>query len=345
VFTVTKEVLETHEALLSVEIETKAIENAKRQAARTIAREVHIPGFRKGHVPYNRVVRYVGEAHLTQEAADLILKDIYLQIIEKADVKPYGPGELQDMEIDPMTFKIKVPLEPSADLGDYRNLRHEWAEVEIDDEELANTLEQIREEHAMLKPVERPAAMGDEVHIDIVGTHNDEVIVEEEDIEVQLDVARPFFSAGFIEAVVGLSKDEKKTFILTAPEDFAEEDLRGVEITFEVEVVHIYERQLPELDDALASTVGAFETLDELKTTIRKHMTEYKSNQAQDSYHSAMLSALIEQAELHYPPAMVEDTLDDMIQENEDRLEEEHQISLEDALRLDGHTLEQFRDL
>jgi len=345
VFVVTKEVLDTHEARLSVEIENKAVEDAKRKAARKIAREIHIPGFRKGRAPYNRVVRYVGEATVLQEATDQLLQDIYSDVLDKAEVKPYAAGALEDMASDPLTFKIKIPLEPTADLGDYLSLRLEREEAVISDEEIDTVLEQIRGEHAMLEPVERPSEMGDEVHINVLGTTDDEeVIVEEEHIEVQLDPERPFFSPGFVDELIGLNEGDEKAFTLTVPDDFAEEDLRGEEVTFEVTVVHVYERQLPELDDALASTAGSFETLDELKADVVKRMTEYKTNQAQNDYRTALLDTLVEQAELHYPPVMLEDTINDIIEETTQRLERDYQIPLEDALRLEGRTMEQLRE-
>lgn len=339
----TKQVLDTHEALLTVEIDAETVETAKRAAAKKLAQKINIPGFRKGAAPYQRILRYVGEPTVLQEAAENLLNDIYPQIIEKAEIAPYGPGELQDMKFSPMSFEIKVPLEPTVDLGDYRSLRKEWQEVTVSDEELHTILEQIREEHAVLEPVERPAALGDEVNMDVHGWQDEEVVIAEHDVNVHLDTSHPFISAEFIEALVGMSADETKKFPLTLPDDLDDEDLRGATVQIEVVVNQVYTRALPDLDDALASTVGAFEMLEDLKADIRQRMSDYRRQQAREEYHNALLRELVQQAQIHYPPVMVQDTVDDLIKETEERIQHERKISLEDALHLQGQTLEWLR--
>ncbi len=343
-FELKKEILETHEALLTVEVEEKTVEKAMRQAARSISHQVSIPGFRRGKAPYRKVVQYVGEAPILQEAADKLLQDIYPQIIEQAEIEPYDSGELLDMKPAPLTFEIRVPLAPMVELGDYHALRRDWEDVTVSEDELATVLEQIREENTMLEPLERPAAYGDEVHIDVLGTSEGDVIVDEEEIEVLLSEETPFLAPGFVDALVGLSTGEEKSFTLTLPEDIEEESLQGADVDFEIEVVGVYERQLPELDDALASTVGAFETLDELKQDIHKRLLDHKLSQHEQTYREEMIQALVDQAEIHYPPPMVERMMDDMLEDVKARMQREHKISLEDALRLSGKTVDQYRE-
>jgi trigger factor len=343
VFEIKKEVLITHEALLNVEIEEQAVQDAMRKTARVLSQKYNIPGFRRGKAPYSKVVQYVGEAALLQEAADAMLEEIYPQILDKAEIDPYGPGELQKIEPDPLTFTIRVPLAPETVLGDYHSLRLEWEDVTVTDEEVANVLEQIREEHAILEALDRPAEYGDEVHINVLGTVDDDVIVEEDDIEVVLKEDGTFVAPGFIEALVGMSTDEEKSFTVVFPDTFGEENLRGEEGNFDVKVVGVYERVLPNLDDALASTAGSFETLEDLKQDIYTRMLETKQNHAQEHYRDDLVSILVAQSDVQYPPVMVEDTLDDMFEEMGKRIQREQHMSLDDALQLQGVTAEQFR--
>jgi len=344
VFEVTsKQVLDTHEAVIAVKIDPETVETAKRTAAKTLAQKINIPGFRKGAAPYQRIVRYVGESAVLQEAADQLLNDIYPQIIEKAEIKPYGPGELQDLKLTPMTFEIKVPLEPTVILGDYRSLRREWQDVAVDDEEIRGILEQFREEHAILEPVDRVADMGDEVNLNLHGLQNGEMVIDEHDFSVELDATQPFLSLEFIQALVGMGANDKKEFALTIPEDSDEEDLRGATVDIEVTVNQVYTRTLPELDDALASTVGAFETLEDLKADIRHRMGDYKQHQARTAYQDALIKDMVQQAQVRYPQILVEETLDDLVKETEERIMRESKISLEDVLRLQGQTMEWFR--
>ncbi len=342
-FEIKKEILATHEALLNVEIEAQAVQDAMHKTARVLSQKYNIPGFRRGKAPYAKVVQYVGEAALLQEAADAMLEEIYPQILEKAEVDPYGPGELQKIEPDPLTFTIRVPLTPEIVLGDYHSLSLEWQDVGVTDEEVANVLEQIREEHAILEALERPAEYGDEVHINVLGKVDDEVIVEEDAIEVTLKEDATFVAPGFVEALVGMSTDEEKSFSVVFPDTFGEESLRGEEGNFDVKIVGVYERVLPELDDALASTAGSFETLEDLKQDIHTRLLDAKQSHAQEHYRDDLISILVAQSDVHYPPVMVEDALDDMIENIGKRIQREQRMSFDDALKLQGITAEQFR--
>lgn len=343
-FEVNKELLDSHEALLTVVFEEEAVDGAKRRAARSISREVNIPGFRKGKAPYVKVVQWVGEPAVIQEAAELLLDEAYSDILDKADVAPYASGEFVDMQADPLTFKIRVPLEPAVDLGDYQSLRADWEAPSVSDEEVEQVLAQVREENAILEPVDRAAEMGDQLTVDVQATVDGDTIVDEEDIEVVLSEERPFLSTEFVAALAGLSADEESTFELTLPETIDEPSLRGVQAAFAVHVDTVYERKLPELDDALASTVGSFETFEELKQDIIDRIMDQKRQQAESKYRDELTEKLVDQAEFNYPPQMVEDTLDEMVHETEHRVERQSKMPLEDALRLEGRTLDQFRE-
>lgn len=342
-FEIKKEVLATHEALLNVEIEETAVQEAMRKTARALSQKYNIPGFRKGKAPYAKVVQYVGEGALLQEAADAMLEEIYPQILEQAGVEPYGPGELQKIQPDPLTFTIRVPLAPETDLGDYRNLGLAWHDVNVTDGEVANVLEQIREEHAILEALDRPAEYGDEVHINVRGTVDGDVIVDEDDIEVVLKEDAVFVAPGFVEALVGMRTDEEKSFTVVFPETFSEEDLRGEEGQFDVKVVGVYERVLPNLDDALASTVGPFETLEDLKQDIYARLLDDRQHQAQELYRDDLVSILVAQSDVRYPPLMVEHALDDLIADMGRRVQRDQRMSLEEAMKLQGVTMEQLR--
>jgi len=344
VFEVNKELLDSHEALLEVVFDDSTLEAAKQRAARHVAGEVNIPGFRRGKAPYAKVVQYVGEATIVQEAAESLLDENYVQILAEAGVAPYGSGEFVDMSLDPLTVKLRVALQPDVQLGDYRELREDWEDPTVSQDELDQVLEQLRQEHAVLEPVERPAELGDEVEVNVHATVDGDVVVDEDDIHVVLSEERPFLSPEFVETLVGTSAGEERQATLKLPETIEQPELRGVDADFALEVTQVYARQLPELDDALASTVGSFETFDELVDDIRARILNQKREQAETAYRDKLLDKLVEQAEISYPPQMISETLDDIVAETRDRLQRQGSMSLEDALRLEGRTLEQFRE-
>ncbi len=343
-FEVKKELLDSHEALLDVVFEEETVDGAKQRAARKISREINIPGFRKGRAPYSKVQQFVGESSIMQEAAEMLVDETYPQILEQAEVDPYGPGEFVDMQASPLTLKIRVPLQPDVDLDDYLSIRETWEKPTVSDEEVQQVLAQLREEHAVLEPVDRAAELGDQVLANVKALTGDDVIVDEDDIEVVLLEERPFLSPAFVDALVGMKADETKEFQLVMPDTIDEPSLRGAEADFTVKVTQVLERTLPELDDALASTTGSFETIAELEQDIRNRLASSKGEQAESAYRSNLVTQLVDRATVAYPPTLVEDTLDDIVEEASQRVKSQRDMPFEDALRLDGMTLEQFRE-
>jgi trigger factor len=343
VFEIEKEYLDSHEVRLEVTFEDEVVQKAMRSVAREVSREVNIPGFRKGRAPYGKVLRYVGEAVLLQEAAEDLLEENYSTILDEADIEPYGPGEFEDMSTDPLTFTLRVPLQPTVELGDYSSIRKEWEEPDVSDEEMEQVLEQVREEHAVLEPVERPAEMGDEIYGNVLGTVDGDVVVDEEDVEIPLSEVTPFLSEEFVTGLVGATAGETVVLSAKLPETIEDPSLQGAQCNFEVEVSQVYNRDLPELDDALASTVGSFETIEELRQDIYDRILESKLNQTRESYRNEIIEELVEMSEVEYPPQALEDTLDTIVEETQRQVRRNQQMALEDALRLQGQTIDMFR--
>ncbi len=343
-FELTKEILASHEAILTLTFDPQVERKAVKEKIRNISRNANIPGFRKGKAPANVIMRMFGKKAVMAEVVEDLLEDAYPQVLEQAEIRPYGPGQLEDFALDPLVVKIRVPLAPEVDLGEYESLRMEPEPVEVTEEEVAEALQHVREENAVLDPVDRPAELDDKVILGLVeSTIDGDVFLHEHDMELPLDIERPVIAPEFIEALVGLEAGDEKTFTITLPADF-DEDLAGEEAEFTVEVDEVYSRALPELDDALASTVGNFETLDELRADLRARLLEYKQGNAREEYHDQLVEELVECAEVHYPPDLVEDKLDDMLEEYRQRVEESYAITWEEFLEMQSVTEEQLRE-
>ncbi len=344
-FELTKEFLESHEALITVQVADEAVAEGMKKAAHHISMEANIPGFRKGKAPYSLVLQMFGDSAVRQEAAEVILDEIYPQVIEQAEIDPYSQGQLEDLTLSPMTFKIRVPLQPTIVLGDYETLRKPFDAVEVTEQELAAALDHVRNQNAVVQPVDRPAKLGDEVSFESIhGEAKDEVFFHDHEVKIALDADQHSVVPGFSEAIVGLSKGEQKQFTLTLPDDFEDEDLQGEEATFTVEVNAVSERTLPDLDDALASTVGPFATLEAMKTDLHKQMLDYKEAEAQDAYRTAVLAELTQRAEIKYPTVMEEERLDALVEQAKQNIKRRYNLEWSDFLRLQGKTEEQVRE-
>ncbi len=137
--------IENHRAQLTIEIEEDQLETAKRKAARQISQRVRIKGFRKGKAPYRLVAQYVGEAAILEEAVESLGDDLYKQALRDSKVTPYGPGTFEDFTFEPApTFVFSVPLQPEIDLNDYQDVRVDFEETEVGEEDVEQALQQLR---------------------------------------------------------------------------------------------------------------------------------------------------------------------------------------------------------
>jgi trigger factor len=346
VFELKKEILGSHEAILTLDIDKKTERRAIQKVTGQISREVNFPGFRKGKAPLGVILRRYGEENVLRALAKYLLEgDFYAKAIEEAGIEPYGPGQIEDISLSPMQLTFRVPLMPEVELGDYESLRMDPEPVEVTEEDLMSVLKNIQAEHAILEPVDRASEEGDALLLSLFeGEVDGDLIVQEHDLEVILNPEEEIIAPGVVEELYGLSNDDEKSFMVTLPEDFDEGRLAGEEVQFFVDVDQVYERELPGIDDALASTVGHFETLDELKDELRQQIRQHKERTAKEDYHDALVDALIADAELHYPPLMVEKQLDDMIEDIQANVERSHDLEWEDYLNQQRITEEKLRE-
>ncbi len=329
---------------LTIVVDEERVERARRRTAREISREVDIPGFRKGKAPPDVVVQRFGERVFQQELVGTLAEDLYREALEEKDITPYAPGTLEETSFDPLTLTFTVPLAPDVDLGDYRSYRLEPSAMEVPEEMVNEALEGVREQNAVLAPLDRPAAEGDLLVGELVGRTSEGVeFFHEEEARLLLDpeeIAIP----GLVDALIGLEEGEVSTVTLVLPEDFQADELAGAEVTFDIDVEDVYERILPELDDDLARTVGNYESFEELRASIRQRLEERERAEVEGNYAERVLEAVIDQAEVSYPPMVLEEALEDALEDYEQQIERREHLMLEDYLRIQGRTMEDLRE-
>ncbi|NLE45505.1 MAG: trigger factor [Chloroflexi bacterium] len=341
---ISTEALEERQVRLVIELDEEQTQTAMRQAARQIAKQVNIPGFRKGKAPYNVVVQRFGEDVIRKEGADMIAEATYREALEQAEIDPYAPGMLEDISYDPITFTLTVPLTPTVEIEDYRSYRLPYQEVEIDPVDVEKALQDIRDENAVFETVERPAEMGDGVAIDLEALSLDgEELLKGEDIRLILEAGSSDPAPGFAEELVGMSAGEEKGFSLTLTDEYPREEFRGQEAKFTVTMNEVYKSILPELDDDLARTVGKYDSLKELEEAVEERLRATAQREADAEYAEQVIEAIVEQAQVEYPPAALHDEVDAMVKELERSLQRNAKLSLDDYLRVQGKTTEELR--
>lgn len=340
---ITTEDLGDRQVMLTIEVDEERVDRVLRGVARRISRNYNIPGFRRGRAPFDVILRRFGREALLQEALDDLGQEIIPEAMESEGLEPYDAGSLEDVQMDPLTFKLRVPLRPTVDLGDYRELRLEPPVVAVDEQEVEAELEQLRQANAILEPAgDRPANLDDWVSLDVSAEVNDEPLVHQEAHGMILDAENTEFAPGFSEQIVGMKVDQDTRFTLALGDNWGE-DRAGQEASFAVTLREIRSRLLPALDDDLARTVGDFDTLEELRQSMREQFEETAQRKADQEYSEAVLQTFVESAAVAYPPDLVDDQIDDMADDLKQRLEAQN-ITLEDYFKLTGQTEDSFRE-
>ena len=217
--TVTTDALEGCEVMMTVEVDEKQTDKLLKSAARRIARQVRIPGFRPGKAPYRVIVQRFGEDVIREEALDDLSKSVFEQALEQADVEPYAPAQLEDVSWDPLMMKVRVPVAPVVDLGHYRAMRMEVEPVDVSEAELDEGLEELQDEYATWNSVERPAQLGDLMTMAVKEQVGDETLAENENVEFELtEVDEDRESPDLTTPLIGLSVSEESEFSVTYPE-------------------------------------------------------------------------------------------------------------------------------
>jgi trigger factor len=313
---VTTERIEGSQVVLNVEVEEEEMERAIKQAYRRLGTKTTVPGFRKGKAPSEMLERYYGKEAFIEDAAEHLLPEVYDQAIDEYKVEAISRPEIDIVQINPLSFKATVPVRPTVELEGYDEIKFELEAVASTEEEETEALERLRYMHAPWEPVDRPARFGDLLAIIVEGTVEDKVIIDEKEGLYQLEPDPPNAVPGFAEQMEGAEKGEERVFTLTLPEDRGE--LSGKECNFKVVVNEIKHKNLPELDDEFAKSLGqGLDTLDSLKEMIHKEIWSRKEWEAKNKLEEQAIEALVALARTDIPDVMVQNDIDRLIDERE----------------------------
>jgi trigger factor len=306
-------VTELPDSRVRVEVEVPAdlVGRGLQRAARALAREMRMPGFRKGKAPPSLVIQRLGFGTVLQDAIRESLPEWYEQGLLSSGVSPVGDPSIEivsapEGEGEPLEFKFEIGVRPPAKLGEYKGLEVGKAEAEPTDEIVDREIERIREGFAKLEPVERAAADGDVLLVDFEGLRNGKAFEGGKASDYLLELGGGQLIEGFEEQLSGAEAGEERKVEVTFPEDYQAEELAGEDAVFTVEVKEVREKVLPELDDDFASEASEFETLEELRADIAKRVSEAVGERAEQDFRVAAVDAAVEAATVEMPDELVQ---------------------------------------
>ncbi len=296
---------------VEAEVSPKEVDARMLDTARKLARDVRMPGFRKGKIPPPVIIQRMGREAVLDETVRGSLGRWYLDAIDNAGIHPVGDpqdldlGDLPD-EGQPLTFHFEIGVRPKASLGDYKGVEAAKREAQADDAAVDEQLNELRERMARLESVERAAARGDFVVMDYVGTLDGEPFEGGDGRDQLVELGTGRLIPGFEDQLEGAGAGEERTVKVRFPDDYGAEHLAGKDAEFAVTVKDVKAKQLPELDDDFASDAAGFDTLAELREDIARQLTDVDERRAEGEFREAVLDAVVANANVAVPQQLVE---------------------------------------
>ena len=318
------EKLEKSRVAVTVEVGAEEFEAAVAKAYAKARGKLSIPGFRPGKAPRKMIEKLYGAGVFYSDAVDIALPEAYTQAIGQSglDVVGYPEIEIVDDKIDEngFTFKATVAVYPEVKLGEYKGLTAEKEEIKVSADDVKERLNEMAERNARLVSVDRKAKKGDIAVIDFEGFDNGEAFEGGKGENYELELGSGSFVPGFEDQVIGMKAGEEKDLDITFPEDY-HKDLAGKKVVFHVKAKEIKCKELPKLDDDFAKDVSEYDTLKELKDSIKREITEQREQAVKYAFENALMEKVADGIECDIPDAMIDEQCARFLEEFKQRLQ------------------------
>lgn len=334
------ETLSPTRAKLTVEVPFEELKPSLDAAYKKIAQQINVPGFRRGKVPPAVIDRQVGRGAVLDEAINEVLPQKYIEALQENSLEPLAQPEIEVTKFEDnesLEFTAEVDVKPEFEVPAYDGIEAEVEDVEVSDADVEEQVEALRERFGTLVDVERAAAEGDFVTIDLAAAVDGETVEGGEVSGMSYKVGRGGMLDGLDEALAGMSPGESKTFA----SQLVGGDLVGQDVDVTVTVTAVQEQELPEIDDEFAQLASEFDTAEELTADVRERLGRGKRLEQAAAARDAVLEALLEKTEIPLPESLVTDELNARRQNVEQQLVQAG-LTMEKYLEDEGQTQEEF---
>ena len=334
-----------NELKLEFKIEAEKFDEAMKKVYTKTAKYFNVPGFRKGKAPMHMVEKMYGTEIFYEDTFNELVPGIFEEELKNNNIEAVSRPDIDIKQIgkgQELIFTAVIQTKPEVKLGKYKGIEIKKIEYNVSDDDVNHELEHMQEKNARLVSVERPVKDGDITVIDFEGSIDGVPFDGGKAENHELTIGSKQFIPGFENQIIGMKLEEEKDIKVTFPEDYFSKDLAGKEATFKVKLHEIKEKELPKLDDDFAKDTSEFETLAELKKSIKEKLEEENKHRAKHETENAVIEAVADTVELDIPSGMIETEIDNMVKDVESRLSYQG-LNLEQYLKIMGKTMEEFR--
>ena len=335
-----------NEVKLEITIEAEKFENAIKKVYFQSAKYFNIPGFRKGKAPQNIVEKYYGKEIFYEDAFNEVVPEEYEKAIKDNKIDAVSNPKIDIVKMEKgqdLVFTAVVQTKPEIELGKYKGIEIEKIEYNVKAKDIDDEIADMQDKNARLIAVEdRPAEKGDTATIDFEGFVDGVAFEGGKAENHDLVLGSNSFIPGFEDQVVGMNINDEKEIKVTFPKEYFSKDLAGKEATFKVKLHELKKKELPTLDDEFAKDVSEFDTLKELKDSIKERLEKQNKEKEKYEKQNAVIKALIEAAKVEIPSGMVELEVENMLKDFEQRLSYQG-LKMEQYLKMINHTEEELK--
>lgn len=339
------EKLEGNMAKLTIEVSAEDFEAAVEKAYQKSKNKINIPGFRKGKAPRKMIEQMYGKEIFFEDAANYAIPPAYAKAVDECTEEIVSQPKIDIEQAEagkPFIFTAEVALKPEVTLGTYKGVEVEKTDASVTDEEVDAAIERERDSNARTVSVEGRAVQdGDMTTLDFEGFVDGVAFEGGKGENYPLTIGSNTFIPGFEEQLIGAEIDKEVEVNVTFPEDYQAAELAGKPAVFKCTIKEIKEKQLPDLDDEFASEVSEFETLAEYKEDVRKNLEEKKAEEAKLEKEDKVVDAIIADAKMDIPEAMLETQQRQMAEDFAQRIQMQG-LSLDQYFQFTGLTRAAF---
>ena len=336
-----------NEVKLTFNIEAEKFEEAMKKVYAKTAKYFNIPGFRKGKAPMQLVERQYGSAIFYEDAFNELVPDIYDEAIKENKIEAVSKPNIDIVQMEKgkeLIFTATVETKPEVELGKYKGIEIKKIEYNTTDKDIEHELGHMAERNSRLVSIEdRPVEKGDITTIDFVGSVDGVEFEGGKAENHELEIGSNTFIPGFEDQIIGMKIDEVKDIKVKFPDDYFSKDLAGKDAVFKVTLHEIKKKELPKIDDEFAKDVSEFDTLDELKNSIKEKLDTENTEKAKYETEEEAIKTVCDNTKLDIPNGMIELEIDNMIKDMENRLSYQG-LNLNQYLQIMGKTETEIRD-
>ena len=335
-----------NELKLEFTIEAKKFDEGMKKVYAKSAKYFNIPGFRKGKAPMAIVEKQYGPEIFYEDTFNEVVPEEYERELKENNIEAVSRPEIEVKQMgkgQDLIFTAVVQTKPEVKLGKYKGIELKKIEYNVTDEDIEHELGHMADRNSRLVTVEdRPVENGDITVIDFEGFVDGVAFEGGKAENHELTIGSNTFIPGFEDQIIGMKTGEEKDINVKFPEEYFSEELKGKDATFKVKLHEIKKKELPELNDDFAKDTSEFDTLEELKKSIKEKLEEENKNKAKYETEDAAIKAVSDATEVEIPSGMIETEIDNMVRDIETRLSYQG-MKLDQYLEMMGKSMEDFR--